>query len=56
MPITTRVSLLRETPGAFETAVVELDDPRQGELTVNSELGKGSRFAMRFPPVRVRRD
>ena len=28
----------------------------QGELTVNSELGKGSRFAMRFPPVRVRRD
>ena len=34
MPITTRVSLLRETPGAFETATVELDDPRQGELTV----------------------
>jgi two-component system phosphate regulon sensor histidine kinase PhoR len=28
----------------------------QGELTVTSELGKGSRFAMRFPPARVRPD
>ncbi len=28
----------------------------QGELTVTSELGKGSRFAMRFPTARVRTD
>ena len=28
----------------------------QGELVVDSELGKGSRFAMRFPPARVRQD
>lgn len=34
MPITTRVSLVREAPGRYETAVVELDDPRQGEVTV----------------------
>ena len=34
MPISTRVSLIRESPGTFELATVELDDPRQGELTV----------------------
>jgi NDMA-dependent alcohol dehydrogenase len=34
MPITTRVSLVREVPGRYETAEVELDDPRQGEVTV----------------------
>jgi two-component system phosphate regulon sensor histidine kinase PhoR len=28
----------------------------QGELIVDSELGKGSRFSMRFPPARVRQD
>lgn len=34
MPITTRVSLVRSAPGTYETAEVELDDPRQGEVTV----------------------
>ncbi|GAB3250680.1 NDMA-dependent alcohol dehydrogenase [Kineosporia babensis] len=34
MPTTTRVSLVRQTPGTFETATVELDDPRQNEVTV----------------------
>ena len=34
MPISTRVSLVRQAPGSYETAVVELDDPRQGEVTV----------------------
>ncbi|PXY30800.1 NDMA-dependent alcohol dehydrogenase [Prauserella flavalba] len=34
MPITTRVSLVRGAPGTYETATVELDDPRQGEVTV----------------------
>ena len=34
MPISTRVSLIRESPGTFELATVELDDPRQGEITV----------------------
>jgi NDMA-dependent alcohol dehydrogenase len=34
MPITTRVSLIRKAPGTYETATVELDDPRQGEVTV----------------------
>jgi S-(hydroxymethyl)glutathione dehydrogenase/alcohol dehydrogenase len=34
MPITTRVSLVRKAPGTYETATVELDDPRQGEVTV----------------------
>lgn len=34
MPVSTRVSLLRQAPGKFELATVELDDPRQGELTV----------------------
>lgn len=28
----------------------------QGELVVESELGKGSRFAVRFPPARVRQN
>ena len=34
MPLTTRVSLVRSVPGVYETATVELDDPRQGEVTV----------------------
>jgi S-(hydroxymethyl)glutathione dehydrogenase/alcohol dehydrogenase len=34
MPITTQVSLVRKAPGTYETATVELDDPRQGEVTV----------------------
>ncbi|GAA3397897.1 NDMA-dependent alcohol dehydrogenase [Cryptosporangium minutisporangium] len=34
MPITTRASLVRKAPGRYETAEVELDDPRQGEVTV----------------------
>jgi NDMA-dependent alcohol dehydrogenase len=34
MPITTRVSLVRQAPGTYETATVELDDPRQNEVTV----------------------
>ncbi|PXY33194.1 alcohol dehydrogenase [Prauserella sp. PE36] len=34
MPITTRVALVRGAPGTYETATVELDDPRQGEVTV----------------------
>jgi S-(hydroxymethyl)glutathione dehydrogenase/alcohol dehydrogenase len=32
--MTTRVSLVRQAPGTYETATVELDDPRQGEVTV----------------------
>jgi NDMA-dependent alcohol dehydrogenase len=34
VPISTRVALVREVPGSYETATVELDDPRQGEVTV----------------------
>lgn len=34
MTITTRVSLVRNAPGTYETASVELDDPRQDEVTV----------------------
>lgn len=34
MPITTRTSIVRAAPGTYETATVELDDPRQGEVTV----------------------
>lgn len=34
MPVTTRVSLIRSAPGRFETATVELDDPRRGEVMV----------------------
>ena len=34
MPITTRVSLVRKALGTYETATVELDDPRQGEVSV----------------------
>lgn len=34
MPITTRTSIIRQVPGTYETAEVELDDPRQGEVTV----------------------
>jgi S-(hydroxymethyl)glutathione dehydrogenase/alcohol dehydrogenase len=32
--MTTRVSLVRKAPGTYESATVELDDPRQGEVTV----------------------
>ncbi|KAA9158114.1 NDMA-dependent alcohol dehydrogenase [Amycolatopsis acidicola] len=34
MSITTKVSLVRGAPGVYETATVELDDPRRGEVTV----------------------
>src|SRR3954451_5414460 len=34
MPITTRTSVIRKAPGTYETVEVELDDPRQGEVTV----------------------
>jgi NDMA-dependent alcohol dehydrogenase len=34
MPITTRTSVIRSAPGTYETVTVELDDPRQGEVTV----------------------
>jgi len=34
MPITTRTSIIRKAPGTYETVEVELDDPRQGEVTV----------------------
>ncbi len=34
MPITTRTSIIRKVPGTYETVEVELDDPRQGEVTV----------------------
>jgi NDMA-dependent alcohol dehydrogenase len=34
MPITTRTSIIRKAPGTYETVTVELDDPRQGEVTV----------------------
>ncbi|MQA34418.1 NDMA-dependent alcohol dehydrogenase [Modestobacter roseus] len=34
MPITTRTSVIRQAPGSYETVEVELDDPRQGEVTV----------------------
>jgi NDMA-dependent alcohol dehydrogenase len=34
MPVTTRTSIIRKAPGTYETVTVELDDPRQGEVTV----------------------
>lgn len=34
MSISTRTSVLRQAPGRYETVVVELDDPRQNEITV----------------------
>ncbi|MGY4711534.1 NDMA-dependent alcohol dehydrogenase [Mycolicibacterium sp. CBM1] len=34
MPVSTRTAVLREVPGRYETVVVELDDPRQDEVTV----------------------
>ncbi|TDC90718.1 NDMA-dependent alcohol dehydrogenase [Saccharopolyspora aridisoli] len=34
MPITTRTAIIRQVPGTYETVEVELDDPRQGEVTV----------------------
>ncbi|OMQ16501.1 alcohol dehydrogenase [Modestobacter sp. VKM Ac-2676] len=34
MPITTRTAVIRQAPGSYETIEVELDDPRQGEVTV----------------------
>lgn len=61
MPISTRVSLLRETPGKFELATVELDDPRQGEVTVklaatglchsDDHIAQGDLPAARLPLV-----
>ena len=48
----------RETGGTgLGLAIVKhIVTRHQGELRVDSELGKGSRFAMRFPPARVRPD
>ncbi|MGY4711575.1 NDMA-dependent alcohol dehydrogenase [Mycolicibacterium sp. CBM1] len=34
MPITTRTAVLKTVPGRYETVTVELDDPRQNEVTV----------------------
>jgi NDMA-dependent alcohol dehydrogenase len=34
MPITTRAAVIRKAPGTYETVEIELDDPRQGEVTV----------------------
>jgi len=34
MPITTRASIIRQSPGEYETVELELDDPRQNEVTV----------------------
>jgi S-(hydroxymethyl)glutathione dehydrogenase/alcohol dehydrogenase len=34
MPIRTRTSVVRKVPGTYETIDVELDDPRQNEVTV----------------------
>ncbi|MBC3191754.1 NDMA-dependent alcohol dehydrogenase [Pseudonocardia sp. C8] len=34
MPIRTRTSVVRSSPGKYETVEVELDDPRQNEVTV----------------------
>jgi S-(hydroxymethyl)glutathione dehydrogenase/alcohol dehydrogenase len=34
MPQTTRASIMRKAPGRYETVEVELDDPRQNEVTV----------------------
>ncbi|WP_007025783.1 NDMA-dependent alcohol dehydrogenase [Saccharomonospora iraqiensis] len=34
MPISTRGAVLRESPGRYEVVDLELDDPRQGEVTV----------------------
>lgn len=34
MSTTTRTAVLREAPGRYETVTLEVDDPRQGEVTV----------------------
>ncbi|HWN26034.1 MAG TPA: alcohol dehydrogenase catalytic domain-containing protein, partial [Actinomycetospora sp.] len=34
MSITCRTSLVRQAPGKYETATVEVDDPRQDEIRV----------------------
>jgi NDMA-dependent alcohol dehydrogenase len=34
MPIKTRTSVIRQVPGQYETVEVDLDDPRQDEVTV----------------------
>jgi S-(hydroxymethyl)glutathione dehydrogenase/alcohol dehydrogenase len=34
MSITTRAAILRRAPGEYETATLQLDDPRRGEVTV----------------------
>ncbi|HRP24197.1 MAG TPA: phosphate regulon sensor histidine kinase PhoR [Thauera sp.] len=48
----------RETGGTgLGLAIVKhIVTRHQGELAVDSELGKGSRFTMRFPAARLRRD
>lgn len=48
----------RETGGTgLGLAIVKhIVTRHQGELVVDSELGSGSRFALRFPPARVRLD
>ena len=34
MPIKTRTSVIRQVPGKYETVEIDLDDPRQNEVTV----------------------
>jgi len=34
MPLTTRASIMRKAPGTYETVEIELEDPRQDEVTV----------------------
>ena len=34
MPIRTRAAIIRQSPGEYETVELELDDPRQNEVTV----------------------
>ena len=34
MPITTRAAIVRSAPGEYETATLELDEPRSGEVLV----------------------
>ncbi len=34
MPTTTRASIIRQSPGEYETVTLELDDPRKGEVQV----------------------
>ena len=34
MSFTTRTAVLREAPGRYETVTLDLDEPRQNEVTV----------------------